>query len=84
MDYLLISLTGVCLVVFVVTSIIIGRILIDLGLKESMFYNFDTWNLFSKLMKEQKSLGYKVLFWINISSFLVFVAAIIIAANYYN
>lgn len=49
-----------------------------------MFYNFDTWNLFSKLMKEQKSLGYKVLFWINISSFLVFVAAIIIAANYYN
>lgn len=61
-----------------------GRILIDLGLKESMFYNFDTWNLFVKLMEERKLTAYKLLFWMNISSFLAFITVIIIAANYYN
>ena len=69
MNYLFITAIGICLVAFIVTSTIMGRILIDLGLKESIFYNFDTWNLFAKLMKERKSSAYKVLFWLNISSF---------------
>lgn len=61
-----------------------GRILIDQGLKESLFYNFDTWNLFANFMKGRKSLRYKILFWLNIFSFFAFIALIIIAANYYN
>lgn len=84
MNYLYIILLGICLVTFVVTSIIMGSILINLDLKESMFYNFDTWKLFAKLMKERKSSAYEVLFWANISSFLAFIAVIIIAAWYYN
>jgi hypothetical protein len=60
-----------------------GRILIELGIKESMFYNFDNYNLFLKLMKERKSLAYKVLFWVNIFSLLASIAILIFAANYY-
>ena len=84
MNYLFITAIGICLVVFIVTSVLMGRILIDQGLKESIFYNFDTWSLFIKLMKERKSSIYRALFWANISSFLAFIVVFIIAANYYN
>ena len=83
MKYLILISFGTCLVTFVVTSFVMGRILIELGIKESMFYNFDNYNLFLKLMKEKKSVAHKVLFWVNISSFLATIAVSIITANYY-
>ena len=83
MKYLILISFGTCLVTFVVTSYVMGRILIELGIKESMFYNFDNYNLFLKLMKELKSLAYKVLFWVNIFSLLASIAILIFAANYY-
>lgn len=84
MNYQFLIAIGICLVIFIVTSTIMGRVLINNGLKESDFYNFDTWSLFVKLMKDQKPSIYKVLFGVNISSLLTFIALIIIAANYYN
>jgi hypothetical protein len=83
MKYLILISFGTCLVTFVVTSFVMGRILIELGIKESMFYNFDNYNLFLKLIKELKSLAYKVLFWVNIFSLLASIAILIFAANYY-
>jgi hypothetical protein len=83
MKYLILISFGTCLVTFVVTSYVMGRILIELGIKESMFYNFDNYNLFLKLIKELKSLAYKVLFWVNIFSLLASIAILIFAANYY-
>ncbi len=84
MDYLFVGIIIFCFVTFIVTSAIIGRILIDLGLKDSIFYNFDTWKLFYNLLKEKKSKRFKVLFWINILSLSMAFSVIVIAAYYYN
>jgi hypothetical protein len=84
MDYLFVGIIVFCFVTFIVTSAIIGRILIDLGLKDSIFYNFDTWKLFYNLLKEKKSKRFKVLFWINILSLSMAFSVIVIAAYYYN
>jgi hypothetical protein len=84
MNYLFVGLIVFCIVTFIVTSAIIGRILIDSGLKDSMFYNFDTWNLFYNHLKENKSKRYKVLFWMNVVSLIMAFSVIVIAAYYYN
>lgn len=84
MNYLFVSLFVFCLVTVLVTSAIIGKILIDSGLKDSMFYNFDIWKLFYKHLKDQKLKSYKVLFWINIVSLIMAVSIIIVAVYYYN
>ncbi len=84
MDCLFVSIIVVSLVTFIVTSAIIGRILIDLGLKDSFFYNFDTWKLFYNLIKDKKSKRYRVLFWVNVVSLCMVFTVIVIAVYHYN
>lgn len=78
-----ITIFGICFVIFVVTYAIMGKILIELGLKQSVFYNFDTWKLFTKIMKERESSDYLLLFLANMSSLFILIAIFIVAAYYY-